>query len=66
MTGAATLNEPRKGHLPARDCQYIAGEPTGGDAGKCGRPIHAGSAYCEEHHDACHRALGGNAAYEYS
>ncbi len=62
MTGTAIESEPRKGRLPARGCQYIAGEPTGGDACKCGRPARAGSAYCEDHHDACHRALGGSAA----
>lgn len=45
-----------------KGCQYIAGEPTGGDACKCGQTIRTGSAYCEEHHDACHRAPGGSAA----
>ncbi len=56
------VSEPRKGHPATRGCQFIAGEPTGIDACKCGRPIRSGSAYCEEHHDACHRALGDNAA----
>ena len=56
------MSEPRAVRRPLRGYQYIAGEPTGEDDCKCGGLIRAGSSYCEEHDDACHAVLGGNAA----
>ncbi len=35
-------------------CQWISGQPSADDAGKCGEPIRLGSAYCETHHTRCH------------
>ena len=40
-------------HARRNICQYIAGEPTGDDNCKCGRPVRKGGVYCLDHHVIC-------------
>lgn len=35
-------------------CRYIHGDVPGADWHYCNRPTVAGSAYCADHHAACH------------
>jgi hypothetical protein len=34
-------------------CQFIAGEPSHTDRGKCGRPVSGKTAYCARHRALC-------------
>ncbi len=40
-----------------KTCQYIAGEPSHRDDGKCGAPVAPGKSYCPEHHALCVRPM---------
>ncbi len=55
LDGFPTLaaGQPRHGRWRPASCQFIAGEPTPNDIGKCALPVRPGSSFCPLHHALC-------------
>ncbi len=53
----------RRGGRSPPGCQFIEGEPSHTDEGKCGRPVSGTTAFCEAHRARCHLPPPEDEAY---